>query len=82
MSGLFGFIAGTKMATRRVDMTHLLRQAITEIEKLPATEQDSVAARILAELADDQVWAAKFAATTDEQWDRLAESVRREIAAN
>jgi hypothetical protein len=61
-------------------MTELLRQAITQIEKLPATEQDSVAARILAELADDQAWAAKFAATTDDQWDRLTESARREIA--
>jgi hypothetical protein len=61
-------------------MTQLLRQAITEIEKLPASEQDSVAARILAELVDDQVWAAKFAATSEQQWDRLAESVRREIA--
>ena len=39
-----------------------------------------MAARILAELADDQVWAAKFAATTEDQWDRLTESVRREIA--
>ena len=61
-------------------MTDLLRQAITQIEKLPATEQDSVAARILAELADDQAWAAKLAATSEEQWGRLAESARREIA--
>ena len=61
-------------------MTHLLQQAITEIEKLPVSEQDSVASRILAELADDQVWAAKFAATNQQQWDHLAQSVRREIA--
>ena len=62
-------------------MTQLLKQAITEIEKLPASEQDSVAARILAELADDQIWEAKFAATTDRQWDQLAQSVRREVGA-
>ena len=61
-------------------MSQLLRQAITEIEKLPASEQDSVASRILAELADDQTWAAKFAATTEQQWDHLAQSARREIA--
>jgi len=62
-------------------MTELLRQAIAEIEKLPADEQDAIAARILADLADDQAWAAHLAATTDEQWDRLAETVRRHIAA-
>jgi hypothetical protein len=62
-------------------MTELLQRLIAEIEKLPAEEQDALAARILAELADEQVWAARFKATTDEQWDRLTEAVRREIAA-
>ena len=28
---------------------------------------------------DDQAWTERFEATTDEQWDRLAEGVRREI---
>jgi hypothetical protein len=62
-------------------MTELLQQAIAEIEKLPAEEQDAIATRILAELADEQAWAVRFSATTDEQWDRLADAVRREIAA-
>lgn len=62
------------------DMRELLQQAIAEIEKLPADEQDAIAARIIAELADEQGWTARFNATTDEQWDRLAEAVRREIA--
>jgi len=61
-------------------MTDLFRQAIAEIEKLPVSEQDSVATRILAELADDQAWTAKFTATREQQWDHLAQSVRREIA--
>jgi len=63
-------------------MTDLLRQAITQIEKLSPPQQDTMAARIMAELADDDAWDASFAATTDEQWDRLADSARREISAN
>lgn len=62
-------------------MTKLLRQAIEEIEKLPADEQDAVAARILTDLKDEQGWMERFDATTDAQWDLLAQSVRREIAA-
>jgi hypothetical protein len=61
-------------------MTELLQRAIAEIEKLPADAQDAIATRILADLADEQAWAGRFAATTDEQWDRLAEKIRRDIA--
>jgi hypothetical protein len=63
------------------NMTSLLQQAIAEVEKLPAEGQDAIATRILAELADERAWAARFNATTDEQWERLAQGVRREIAA-
>lgn len=62
-------------------MTELLKQAIAEIEKLPEDVQNAIVARLLAELADEKGWAARFAATTDAQWDRMAEMVRREIAA-
>ena len=62
-------------------MTDLLQRAVAEIEKLPTEDQNAIAARILAELADEEAWAARFRATTDEQWDRLAEAARREIAA-
>ena len=62
-------------------MTRLLEQAIAEIEKLPEDTQDAIAARILADLADEQAWAARFAATSDAQWERMAAMVRREIAA-
>jgi len=62
-------------------MTELLEQAITEIGKLPAEEQDAIAARILAELADEQEWTTRFNATTDQQWDRLSERARKEIRA-
>jgi len=62
-------------------MTSLLQQAIAEIEKLPAEGQDAIATRILAELADERAWESRFNATTDEQWERLTEAARREIAA-
>jgi hypothetical protein len=61
-------------------MRELLRQAIAAIEQLPAEVQDAIATRLLAEAADEQVWAAQFEATTDTQWDRMAGTVRRAIA--
>ena len=61
-------------------MTELLRQAIARIEKLPADQQDAIAARFLAELQDEQKWETRFTATTDDQWDQIATMVRQEIA--
>ncbi|MDE2890794.1 MAG: hypothetical protein OXR72_21540 [Gemmatimonadota bacterium] len=62
-------------------MTNLLQQAFSEIQKLSPDKQDAIATRILADMKDDHVWTARFEATTDEQWDRLAEAARKEIAA-
>ncbi len=50
-----------------VGMTRLLKRAIAEIEKLPEDIQDAIAARLLAEAADEQAWDERFPATTDEQ---------------
>jgi len=61
-------------------MTELLQQVITEIKKLPTDQQDAIALRLMAELKDEQAWTASFEATTDDQWDRLADMVRQEIA--
>lgn len=61
-------------------MTDLLQQAIAAIERLPTDVQDAIATRLLAEVSDEQAWSAQFEATTDAQWDRLAEMVRRAIA--
>ncbi|MYA21949.1 MAG: hypothetical protein F4Z30_03785 [Gemmatimonadetes bacterium] len=61
-------------------MADLLQQVFLEIQKLPADQRDAIAARILTDLKDEQAWTQRFEATTDEQWDRLAESARREIA--
>ncbi|MGE5443765.1 MAG: hypothetical protein ACM3SR_04090 [Ignavibacteriales bacterium] len=62
-------------------MTESLQRAIAEIEKLPAEAQDVIALRILAELKDDEGREARFRTMIDEQWDRLAEKVRRQITA-
>lgn len=61
-------------------MTELLWQAIAQIEKLPPDQQDAIAARLLAELQDEQKWEARFALTTDDQWEQMAAIVRQEIA--
>lgn len=39
-------------------MTELLRQVISEIEKLPAEQQDAIASLLMAELKDEQAWSA------------------------
>ena len=61
-------------------MTTLLQRAIAEAEKLPAEDQDALASRLLAEVEDEREWNARLAETTDDQWDRLAAQVRRDIA--
>lgn len=61
-------------------MTKLLERAIAQLKTLPDDEQDAIATRLLAELEDEQVWKAQFKSTTDDQWDRIAEIVRQEIA--
>jgi len=60
--------------------TTLLRQAISALEQLPEDEQDAMAQHILAELEDEARWSRQFAATTDDQWDRMISEVRRDIA--
>lgn len=61
-------------------MTTLLQLAVAEIEKLPIEDQNAIASRLLTEVEDERAWAARFAATTDEQWDRLVAKVRRDVA--
>ncbi|WP_019503015.1 hypothetical protein [Pseudanabaena sp. PCC 6802] len=61
-------------------MTKLLQQAIAKIQQLPPEQQDAIASRFLDELQDEQQWETRFAATTDDQWDRMAAMVRQEIA--
>jgi hypothetical protein len=61
-------------------MTKLLQQAIAQIQQLSPEQQDAIASRFLDELQDEQKWEARFASTTDDQWDQMAAMVRQEIA--
>jgi len=61
-------------------MIELLQQAIAEIKKLSADQQNAIASRFLAELQDEQKWESRLAATTDGQWDQMATMLRQEIA--
>lgn len=46
-------------------MTRLLKKAVSEIEKLPESEQDAVAALVLEELASERRWSELFAKSQD-----------------
>ena len=46
---------------------------------LTPEEQDAVAAMILEYIRDDRKWEAAMEGTTEEEWSRLADSVRKEI---
>jgi hypothetical protein len=56
-------------------MTKLLEKALEEVAKLPASEQDAVAAIVLEELASEQRWAESFAKSQD-KLAKLAEQVQ------
>jgi hypothetical protein len=62
-------------------MTTLLQRAVAEVEQLSAEDQDAIASRLLAEVEDERQWSARFAATTEDQWNRMAAEVRRDVAA-
>lgn len=62
-------------------MTELLERAITAVKKLPSEVHAAIAARLLSEVDDEQVWNIRFTTTIDAQWDFLADKVRRNIAA-
>ena len=61
-------------------MTQLLDKALSEIAKLPASEQDAVAALVPEELASEERWSASFAESQD-LLARLAEEALAEHAA-
>ena len=50
-------------------MTQLLEKAIAEIKKLPESDQNAIAAVLMAELESEQRWDQAF----DKTHDRLAE---------
>lgn len=61
-------------------MTKLLDKALSEVAKLPASEQDAVAALVLEELASEKRWSSSFAKSQD-QLAKLAEEALAEYAS-
>ena len=61
-------------------MTQLLEKALSEVAKLPPSEQDAVAAILLEELASEQKWAELFA-KSQASLARLAEEALAEHRA-
>lgn len=61
-------------------MTHLLEQAFAAAARLPAADQDALAAVLLAEIASEQAIDARLAATPD-ALGRLADEALAEHRA-
>ena len=61
-------------------MTQLLEEALREVSKLPAPEQDALAAILLVELVSEQRWSKSFEKSQD-ALARLAEDALAEHAA-
>lgn len=57
-------------------MTHMLEEAFRVANALPESEQDAIAATILAEIEDEQQWAEAFAKSPQ----TLAELAREALA--
>lgn len=60
-------------------MTKLLQEAIDKIQQLSPEQQDAIASRFLEEWEDEQKWEYLFKNTTDEQWAKMAETVKQDI---
>ena len=61
-------------------MTTLLERALDELRKCTAHEQDTIAAMILEEIADDRRWDEAFAAS-EPALEKIAARVRGNIRA-
>jgi hypothetical protein len=61
-------------------MTQLLQQALTEVQKLPESQQDAIASLILQEIADERLWDESFAKSQD-KLASMAQKARADIAA-
>jgi len=71
-------IHSLRFLARTQPMTTLLAQAIDQLRKCSPAEQDTIAALILEEIADDTRWEEAFAASRPEI-EQLAERVRAKI---
>jgi hypothetical protein len=63
-----------------MSMTTLLEKAVSELEQLPESEQDSMASMILAELEDDERWETSFSKSPSKLAE-LAARAKAQVAA-
>lgn len=61
-------------------MTQALESALTKLAQLPAADQDRIGLWLLDELADEEKWASRFAASQD-GLAKLAAEARAHVAA-
>jgi len=61
-------------------MTPLLKQALTAVQGLPESDQNTIASLIMAEIADEEQWEKQFS-VTQQQLGCWAEKVRADIQA-
>ena len=61
-------------------MTQTLEQAMAEVAKLPADEQEQIGKWLLDELASEREWQKRFAESQD-ALSKLAQEAREDIAA-
>lgn len=59
-------------------MTHMLERAIAEVESLPKTEQDALAAIIIEELEEERRWSEQIAASPS-KLDQLVAKAMKDI---
>lgn len=57
--------SGRGIGAQGTTVTRLLEQALSQVEKLPASEQDALAAIVIEELASERRWAESFAKSQD-----------------
>lgn len=61
-------------------MGKLLERAVAEVSKLPETEQEEIAAWLLAELESERRWDELFARSHDMLAEMAAEAIREDEA--
>jgi hypothetical protein len=69
-------LAFKRQAGYSLTMTELLDRAFTEAAKLPAKEQDAMAALLLEELASERRWEAAFASSPHPPSEMAREALR------
>ncbi len=60
-------------------MTGIVEVAIEKLRKLPLEKRELYATSLVEEIDADQKWDQLFAATTDEQWDKMTREASNEL---